>query len=86
MFMHRSDVCSKTDLLRGRGTDHFRKPPQVGRAPIGPAGVTAIVSKQQGLEPAFSVFEITEGIFTSSGEVANGFILDLGDIDRSAIF
>ena len=83
--MNRSDVFLKNDGLRGRGTDNFREPPQVGRAPIGPAGVADIVSEQKGFEPEFGVFEITDGIFTSPAEVANGFLLDLGDIDRSAI-
>src|SRR5262249_35787857 len=32
-----SETIPKNDVLRGRGTDHFREPPQVGRAPIGPA-------------------------------------------------
>ena len=85
MLMNRSDVFLKNDLLRGRGTDNFREPPQVGRAPIGPAGVADIVSEQKGFEPELSVFAIADGLFTSPGEVANGFILDLGDIDRSEI-
>jgi hypothetical protein len=37
-LLNRSDVFVKNDLWRGRGTDNFREPPQVGRAPIGPAG------------------------------------------------
>ena len=35
MFLYCSDVFLKNNLLRGRGTDDFREPPQVGRAPIG---------------------------------------------------
>ena len=54
----------------------------MGRAPIGPAHVTDIRSQQQGVETALGVFAIAEGSFTRPGEIANGFILDLGDIDR----
>ena len=85
MLLYRSDVFLNNDLLRGRGTDNFREPPQVGRAPIGPAGVADIVAQQKGFKTEFGVFEITDGIFTRPGEVANGFILDLGDIDHSEI-
>jgi hypothetical protein len=52
---------------------------------MGPAGVADIGSEPKGFEPEFGVFEITDGICTSPGEVANGFILDLGDIDRREI-
>jgi hypothetical protein len=83
MFLHCSDVCLKNHLLRGRGTDHFREPPQVGRAPIGPAGVAASVAQQKGFKTALGVCAITDGICTRPGEVAHGFILDLGDIDHS---
>src|SRR5262245_12188782 len=82
MLLNRSDVFLKNNLLRGRGTDHFREPPQVGRAPIGPAGVADIVAEQKGFETEFGVFAITDDIFTRPREVANGFIWDLRDIDR----
>ena len=85
MLLHRSDVFLKNDLLRGRGTDDFREPPQVGRAPIGPARGADIVAEHKGFETEFGVFAITDGIFTRPGESAHGFILALGDIDRSEI-
>jgi hypothetical protein len=37
------------------------------------------------LETALGVFEITDSIFTSPGEGANGFLVNLRDIDRSEI-
>ena len=82
VFVHRSDIFLKDDLLRRGGTDHLREPSQVGRAPIGPAHVTDILSEQKGFETELGVFEIADGIFTCPGEIANGFIFDLGDIDR----
>ena len=83
MLLHRTTVFVKNELLRGRGPDHCRAPPQVGRAPMGPAGVAAIGAEHKGFETALGVCEITDGIFTRPGEVAHGFIVPLRDIDRS---
>jgi len=83
MLLHRTAVFVKNELLRGRGPDHCRAPPQVGRAPMGPAGVAAIGAEHKGFETALGVCEITDGIFTRPGEVAHGFIVPLRDIDRS---
>jgi hypothetical protein len=85
MLLHCSAVFLQNNLLRGRGTDHCREPPQVGRAPIGPAGVADIVAQQKGFKTELGVFAITDGICTRPGEVAHGFIVDLGDIDHSEI-
>ena len=85
VFVDRADIFLKDDLLRWGGTDHFSEPPEVGRAPIGPAGIADIVSQQEGFETKLGVFEIAEGIFTRPGQVANGFIFDFGDIDRGEI-
>ena len=78
VFAHRTDIFLKDDLLNGRGTDHFREPSQVGRAPIGPAHVPDIVSEQEGFETELGVFQIADGVFTRAGEVTNGFIFHLG--------
>jgi hypothetical protein len=85
MLMNRADVFLKNDLWRGRRTDDFREPPQVGRTPIGPAGGADSVSEHKGVETALGVFEITECLFTRPGEVAHGCIVDLRDIDRSEL-
>ena len=82
MRLPRSDVVWKNDVLRGRGTDHCREPPQVGRAPIGLAGRADIVAEQKGLETEWGVFAITDSICTRPREGAHGFIVDLGDLDR----
>ena len=85
VFADGSDIFLKDDLLRRCGADHFREPPEMGRAPSGPAGVADIVSEQEGFESKLGVLEIAEGIFTCPGEVSNGFIFHLGDIDRGEI-
>ena len=70
------------DVLRGCGTDHLGEPPQVSRAPIGPAHVPAIVSEQKGFETICGVCEIADSIFPRTGEITNGFIFDFGHIIR----
>ena len=82
---HGSYVFLEDDLLSGRGTDDFREPPQVGRAPICPACVADVVSKQEGFETQLGVFAIADGIFTCPGKITNGFIFYVGDIDRGEI-
>jgi hypothetical protein len=83
MLVHRTDVFLKDDVLRRGGTDDLREPPQVGRAPSGPACVTNIGSEHKGCETQLGVFKIAERIFTGPREVANRFIVDLGDLDHS---
>ena len=50
VFGNGSDLCLKDDVLRWCGADHFREPPEMGRAPSGPAGVAEIVSEHKGFE------------------------------------
>ena len=79
------DIFLKDDLVRRGLTDDFREPSEMGRTPIGPASVPDIVSQQEGFEPEFGGLEIAEGIFARPREVPNGFIFDLGHIDRSEV-
>jgi hypothetical protein len=85
MRSHSADIFLQDDLLRWCGTNHLGEPPQVSRAPIGPAGVTAILPAQKGFEPARGVFAIADGIFTGSGKLPDRVIVPLGDIDRGEI-
>ena len=85
VFADGSDIFLQDDVLRGRGTDDCREPSQVGRAPMGPARVPAIGSEQKGFETELGVFAIAEGVFTGTGEIAHGFIFDLGDRDHGEV-
>src|SRR5262249_1731281 len=38
VFVDRADVCLKDNLWRRCGTAHLREPPEMGRAPVSPAG------------------------------------------------
>ena len=63
VFVHRSDIFLKDDLLSRGWTAYLGEPPEMGRAPVGPARVADIVSEQEGFETEFGVLEIAEGIF-----------------------
>ena len=82
VFVHRSDVFLKDDVLSRCWTDHLGEPPEMGRAPVGPARVADIVSEHEGFEANRGVLAIAEGILTGSREITNGFIFYLGDLDR----
>jgi len=84
-FVHGTAICLQDDGRRRCGTNHLRAPPQVGRAPAGPARVADSVSEQEGLETERGGLKSTEGVCTCPGEIATGFICDCGDIDRSEI-
>jgi hypothetical protein len=58
VFVDRSDVFLKDDLLRGGGTDHLGEPPEVGRAPGGPARIVDIVPEEAGFEPELGGLQI----------------------------
>src|SRR5262249_3563213 len=85
VFVHRSDVFLKDDLLRRCWTEHLGEPPEMGRAPVGPARVADIVSEPEGFEAKLGVLAIAEGILTGSRELTHGFIFYLGDIDRGEV-
>ena len=52
MLLNGMDIFLKDDGLSRCGADDFRKPPEVGRAPMCPAHVTDILSQQKGFETA----------------------------------
>ena len=85
VFVNRTDLCLQDDGLRWDRADHLREPPQVGRAPIGPAHVTDIVSAHEGFETARGVFASADGICTCPSQIAHGFIVDCGDRDGGEI-
>src|SRR5215813_13260284 len=85
VFGYRTDIFLEHDVLRWGRTSDLREPPEMGRAPSGPAGVADIVSEQEGFEAKLGVLAIAEGIFTSSGEIANRFIVHFGNIHDSEI-
>jgi hypothetical protein len=51
MFRQGADVLLEDHLVRGRGTDHFCQPAQVGRPPGGTALRPNILPQQEGLQP-----------------------------------
>jgi hypothetical protein len=79
---HQTDLCLQDEVLRWGGTHPGREPPQVGRAPMGPAHVTDRVAEHKGFETALGICESAAGLFTRLGARAHGFLCDLGDLDR----
>jgi hypothetical protein len=82
LLMPRTDLCVQDEWRRRGGTAHRRAPAAVGRAPLGPAHGTALLSQPKGLETARGVLAIAAGLVTRPGERAHGGSLDRGAIDR----
>ena len=75
---HRTDLFLEHDWRRWGRTDDCREPPEMGRAPMGPAGGAAIVSAQEGCAAHLGVLAIAEGICTGSGASAHRFLVHCG--------
>ena len=84
-FRDRPHTFLKDDLLGGRRADHVREPAQMGGAPIRPPRIANILPQQEGFKAQLGGFQIFEDIFSRSGQVADGFILDRRDIHRGEI-
>ena len=82
LFSDGLDVVLKDHVRRGCGTDDLAEPARVGRAPVGPSCLAAIVPQQEGLETQFGRLQIAHSLFTCPPQVADGFIIDGGDGDR----
>jgi hypothetical protein len=78
----RVNVCLQDDGRGGRGTDHCRAPPEVGRAPGGPARLAEIVPQSAGCEPGCGGRDGPERLVARPGEITEGFIVALGAIAR----
>jgi hypothetical protein len=57
----------------------------VGRAPIGPPRVADIVPQHEGFEPQRGRLPIPQGLFPRPAQIADGFIVDGGNINRGEI-
>jgi hypothetical protein len=84
-FGHGPDILLADNLLGQRRTDDLTEPTQMRWPPIGTAGIPEILAQEEGLQPVLGGLEIPDGILTGAGQVADGLVLDLGDIDRSEI-
>jgi hypothetical protein len=80
-----ANICLEHHRWRRCGTDHCGEPPEMGRAPGGPARIPDILPEQAGFETELGRFEIPHGIFAGAGEIAHGFVLDRGDIHGGEI-
>jgi hypothetical protein len=85
VFGDRADVCLRDDWLGGCATDHCREPPEGGHAPGGPASRADIVPPSEGFEPGCGGLDVPDRIFARPGAITDGFIFDVGDIDRCEV-
>jgi hypothetical protein len=85
VFRHRPDVFLEDDWLRGRGTDDLTEPSQVSWDPGRLARIADIVAQEKGFETMLGRLKIAQRIFPGTAQVADSFVLDLGDIDRREI-
>jgi hypothetical protein len=84
-FGDSADVLLKDDLLSRGWQGDPRELAQMSGAPRGSAGVLYIVSKQEGFEAELGGFEIAHGVFTGTREIADGFVVDIRNVDGGKI-
>jgi len=84
-FGDSADVFLEDDLLSGSGQSDPRELVEMSGAPDGSAGVLDVVSKQERLEAELGGFEIAHGILACAREIADRFVVDIRDMDRSEI-
>jgi hypothetical protein len=85
VFGNAPDILLEDHLLSRSRTDHLTEPTQMRRPPGGTAFITDILTQQKGLQTALGGLEIPDGILAGAGQVADGLVLDLGDVDRREI-
>ena len=81
MFADRPHILLEDDLLGRRRTDDFREPSEMCGAPIGLARIANVPAQEKGFETLLGGFEVTDAILTGATQIANGVVLDLGDVD-----
>jgi hypothetical protein len=85
VFVDRADVCLKDEWLRGGGPDDLGGPPEVGRAPGGPARLVDSMPEPEGVETALGGLQSLDGLFTCAAQVADGLVFHRRDIHGGEI-
>ena len=85
VFGHRPPVFLKDEVRRWGGTHNLAEPAPVRWAPGSPAGIPAVMPEQHGFAAQLGRLQIMERLFTRTAQVTNGFVCDLGDLDRREI-
>jgi len=58
VFGHRTDILLEHALLRRGRADDLREPPEMGRTPIGSAGVADSMSEQKGFAAKLGILQL----------------------------
>jgi hypothetical protein len=85
VFGHGPDIVLEDNLLGRRRTDDLTEPTQMRRPPMGTTCITDILAQEDGFQPVLGGLALPDGLLTGAGQVADGFVLDLGDRDRCEI-
>jgi hypothetical protein len=85
VFVDSSEVFLEHHVLCRGGTEHLTAPPEVSRAPGGPARRADIVPQQASFAPQLRGLEIADGICTRPAQVTHRFLLHLGHRDRGEV-
>jgi hypothetical protein len=78
MFSHRTDLCLKHAVRRRGRPDDLRASPEMGRAPMGPAGVADSMAEHERCAAQLGILAIAEGIVTGAGASAVCVIIHSG--------
>jgi len=78
-------ILLEDDLLGWRQTDDFREPSEMCGAPIGLARIANVLAQEKGFQAILRSFEVTDAILTGATQIANGFVIDLGDVDGGEV-
>src|SRR5207249_4931600 len=77
------DVLLEHDLLRRRRADDPGQPAEMGRVPVRTPFVANVLAQQEGLQPHLVALEVADRVLAGAAQVADGFIVDRGYVDRA---
>jgi hypothetical protein len=78
-------VLLEDELLCWRRTTDCREPSERRGALIGLARIANVLAQENGWEAILRGFEVKATIFTGATQIANGVVIDLGDVDGGEV-
>jgi len=85
VFVDGSEVLLEDDLLGRGGTDYPGEVAAVGVVLVGAADVVKAKPEKERLEAVLGALQIDEGVLAGAGEVADGLIVDSGNVDGGEV-
>ena len=81
-FVDRVAVLLQRDVLQGEGETEVGQPPAIRSGPAGATRIAAVLPEQEGLQAMFRLGAQADRIFPCPHEIAQGFIVWRGNVDR----